>query len=148
MKQKLQGSCWTVRPCSPEQCICAYVQYFIKVSVSHLPNTWLLTKDQGSTLNWIMLPICGSDTCWKIVPSWCRKSGPVNCLQDGYQENTRCQNHSTLESTCRHTCLSNTFLTKEEIPLEILQCAAYCYQETDRQLTPFRLHLRGSVHHK
>ena len=50
-----------------------------------LPHTdSCTTKAQGSIWHWILVSICSSDICWKILSSWSRSSGPVTCLQDGH----------------------------------------------------------------
>ena len=55
--------------------------------------TWredLLTEVQHSTLYRVLVLIHSSNVRGKIVSSWCRKLGPVTCLQDGHQVNTSC----------------------------------------------------------
>ena len=37
-------------------------------------------------LHRVLMLICSSNVGREIVPSWCRNSGLVTCLQDGHQE--------------------------------------------------------------
>ena len=83
-------------------------RHFISQCFTLVNNVYLLTKAQNSMLYGIMVPICSSDICGKIVSSWHRNSGPVTCQQDGHQGNTNHQSCSTLDRTQRHVHFSNT----------------------------------------
>ena len=87
-----------------------HMQDWLKVNVWHLIGEDLLTKAQHGMLHRVLMPIHSSNVGREIVPSLCRNSGQITCLQDGHQRDTSyqgCRSSNPLERSQRHMCLSN-----------------------------------------
>ena len=89
----------------PAQHICKTLQKTVFNPYQQIPYS---LKTHNSMLLRILVPICGSNICLKIVPSWSRNSGPGTCLQDGHLGKHQPPKLQHPDSSKRHMCHSKT----------------------------------------